>query len=223
MIHTVLPASGLATRMRGLPKFLLPCDMEYLTLLERHVLMALEVSDVVWIPTRPDLAPLIESLGLPSDRVVVMSLKTATMTETVLRVAAVSSADRFIVVMPDTYFHGELPWLALSSKPTPLHLACWPIRQDQKGKLGQVKIVNNIVLGSRDKDPECDFPNSWGAMVFDKEMLAFADPSSPHIGYFIQPIIDAGHMVTSNVLDGRYFDCGTPSEYLSMLSSATNP
>lgn len=217
MTHTILPASGLASRMRGLPKFLLPCDNDYLTLLERHVQLALEHSEVVWIPTRPDLAPLIESLGLPSEKVVVLSMRTQTMTETVLRVAGLSSASRFMLAMPDTYFYGQLPWTSLANSKSSLHLACWKIRDDQAGKLGQVLIEKGEVLESKDKDPSCAFPHSWGAMSFSKEMLEFADVTTPHLGYFIQPVIDGGNKVTAEEMQGSYFDCGTPSEYLDLL------
>ena len=51
----LIPASGAAARMRGIPKFLLPCDEDYLTLLERHVSKMLEHCQMVWIPTRPEL------------------------------------------------------------------------------------------------------------------------------------------------------------------------
>jgi CTP:molybdopterin cytidylyltransferase MocA len=37
VLDGILPASGAATRMRGLAKFLIPCDDEYLSLLERHI------------------------------------------------------------------------------------------------------------------------------------------------------------------------------------------
>lgn len=219
MTHTILPASGLASRMRGLPKFLLPCDANYLTLLERHVQFAIEYSDVVWIPTRPDLAPLVESIGLPPEKVVVLSMRTKTMTETVLRVASLSSASRFMLAMPDTYFEGQLPWSSLANSTSDLHLACWRIREDQAGKLGQVLIADGKVLDSRDKDPGCKYLHSWGAMSFSKEMLRFADAATPHIGYFIEPIIRSGENVTADEIQGTYFDCGTPAEYLSLLKN----
>lgn len=219
MIHTILPASGLATRMRGLPKFLLPCSVEYQTLLERHIHEALQFSEVVWIPTRPDLAPLLESLGLSSDRVVILSMATETMTETVARVASLSSADRFIVAMPDTYFLGESPWALLASSSAPIHLSCWEIRPEQAGKLGQVLISDGRVVDSRDKDPNCTYMHSWGALAFDREMLDYADLSFPHVGYLLKPALDDGRTITANVADGKYFDCGTPSEYLQMLQT----
>jgi hypothetical protein len=93
---------------------------------------------MVWIPTRPELTILIESLGITSERVVVIPMVTKSMTETILKVAAISSADEFMLCMPDTYFEGELPYKNLGALSGDLKLACWEIRPEQKGKLGQI-------------------------------------------------------------------------------------
>ena len=124
------------------------------------------------------------------------------------------------MVMPDTYFFGEQPYEYLSNGTSEMDLACWKIRQEQHGKLGQVlirEIPEGAVLESRDKDPNCQWPHSWGAMGFNKSALAFADPEMPHTGYMIPHLLEAGVNVNAKVLDGVYFDCGTPREYLQML------
>jgi hypothetical protein len=210
--------------MRGLPKFLLPCDDEYTTLLEKHVSAMLDVCETVWIPTRPEQTILLETLGISSDRVVVVPMTTRTMTQTVLRLANISGAARFVLVMPDTYFFGEQPYRYLADSTSELNLACWEIRPEQRGKLGQVKIeggAQGAVLDSRDKDPDCRFPHSWGAMAFDKSVLSLADSEMPHTGYIIQPAIAAGVAVKAKVFTGKYYDCGTPREYLEMLNLTT--
>jgi len=140
MVDGILPAAGLATRMRGLPKFLLPCDDQYTTLIEKHVTKLLSTCETVWIPTRPEQTILLETLGLSSDRVVVVPMTTGTMTQTVLRLANISGAPRFVLVMPDTYFFGEQPYEYLATSKNELNLACWDIRPEQRGKLGQVLI-----------------------------------------------------------------------------------
>jgi hypothetical protein len=222
----LIPASGAASRMRGIPKFLLPCDEEYLTLLERHIVNMLSYCRMVWIPTRPDLTILIESLGITSDRVVVIPMVTKSMTETILKVAAISSAEEFMLCMPDTYFEGELPYENLANLNSDLKLACWQIREEQKGKLGQVLFKHSHgdlkVLDSRDKDPSCDFDFSWGAMSFRRELLELGDVDMPHTGYLIKPAIERGFDVSGFVVAGQYFDCGTPKEYLQMLRNVSN-
>ena len=222
----LIPASGAASRMRGIPKFLLPCDEDYLTLLERHVSNMLEYCKMVWIPTRPDLTILIESLGITSERVVVIPMVTKSMTETILKVTAISSATEFMLCMPDTYFEGELPYKNLSILEGELKLACWEIRPEQKGKLGQIqfesKDFNSRVIDSKDKDISCTFDFSWGAMSFKRDLLEIGNPEMPHTGYLIKPAIELGFDVRGFVVKGNYFDCGTPKEYLQMLRNVTN-
>ena len=182
MIDAILPTAGKATRMRGLPKFLLPAGPDYLTLIERHVSELLEYCATVWIPTRPEQTILLESLGLSSDRVVVVPMTTDTMTETVMRVAGISGAERFLMVMPDTYFAGEKPYCYLAESSYPLSVAAWRIRKDQLGKLGQVNLSSTpegFVTDAEDKNVDCTYPHSWGAMALDRQTLSFGNPGMP--------------------------------------------
>jgi hypothetical protein len=235
VIHAILPASGSATRMRGLPKFLLPCDDDYLSLLERHIENLLESCETVWVPVRPDLVHLVESLKIPEERVVILTMTTQSMTETVRRVVELSSGSRFVVAMPDTYFYGELPYQHLVESKQPMSLACWKIRPEQYGKLGQVEIFpadasepesgisrEGFVTKAEDKNPECRYPYSWGAMAFDREMIDFAADEMPHTGYLLPKIIEQGIPIGAKVMDGEYFDCGTPAEYLAMLKKVAD-
>jgi hypothetical protein len=219
--------------MRGLPKFLLPCDKEYLSLLERHIDYLLELCETLWIPVRPDLVPLVESLRIPSERAVILTMTTHSMTETVRRVVELSSGNRFVMTMPDTYFFGELPYQQLVNSTDPMFLACWNIRPEQYGKLGQVEIVNaqpqkqdeiksGYVVQSEDKNPNCRFPFSWGAMAFDRKLIEFAKDEMPHTGYMIPRILEEKIPVGASVMNGEYFDCGTPTEYLAMLKKVTD-
>jgi UTP-glucose-1-phosphate uridylyltransferase len=208
--------------MRGLPKFLLPCSEGYETLLERHVDFMLETCEVVLVPIRPHLSQLLESLNIVSDRVKVIPLETESMTETVVLASKFSNADRFVVAMPDTYLLGEQPYSYLAQDKEAISLALWQIREDQKGKLGQVlleKSPEGKVSESQDKNPACDFPHSWGAMGLNREVLELADPSMPHVGYLIAPAIEQGYTVAGKEMQGQYYDCGTPSEYVEMLGN----
>lgn len=217
-MDAIIPAAGMATRMRGIPKFLLPCDDLYTSLIERHVKELIEVCDTIWIPTRPDLVMLIETLGISKDRIVVLPVVTENMSQTVNRVMQISSAGHFCLVMPDTFFHGELPYKKLNPTPNFSELALWKIREDQKGKLGQVRVSpDNTVIDIKDKVPNCDYPLFWGALTFASKMKEFINLEDPHIGYAIQAALKAKKEIDYKVLDGEYFDCGTPSEYLKML------
>ena len=217
-MDAIIPAAGLATRMRGIPKFLLPCDDSYTTLIEQHIGHLLEVCETVWIPTRPELVLLLDSLGLAKDRIVILPMQTENMTQTVTKVLSVTKNQYFQLIMPDTYFFGEKPYSQLSDKPQLADLACWTIRSEQKGKLGQVKLSEDrIVEDIQDKDLNCDYPIAWGALTFSRELLDYSKASDPHIGYALKNALSSPVEVTGKVMSGKYFDCGTPSEYLSML------
>ena len=129
-----------------------------------------------------------------------------------------------MMVMPDTYFHGEQPYEYLASSTSGMDLACWPIRKEQLGKLGQVLIQDlpeGVVLDSKDKEPDCKWPHSWGAMAFNRRALSHAMTDMPHTGYMIPKLLESRLEVRARVLEGTYFDCGTPREYLQMLELLT--
>jgi hypothetical protein len=202
---------------------LLPAGPDYVTLIERHISELLECCETVWIPTRPEQTILLETLGLSSDRVVIVPMTTETMTETVLRISGISGAERFLMIMPDTYFAGEKPYEYLSQSQADMTLAAWPIRSDQLGKLGQVRISETpegIVTGAEDKNPNCKYPYSWGAMAFTKQILSFASTDMASIGNILPELLRAGVNVQARVFDGTYYDCGTPAEYVEMLTKA---
>jgi hypothetical protein len=218
-LDAIIPAAGLASRMRGIPKFLLPCDLDYLTLIERHIENLIEFSETIWIPTRPELVGLLDSLGLAKDNVVILPVRSENMTQTVNRVMKISSAEEFQLVMPDTYFYGETPYRIELDSESLVNLACWRIRPEQLGKLGQVDIDSNSrVIDIRDKDPNCKYDYSWGSLVFQKDLSRYMDMSEPHIGYAVKNALVSGEKIRANKIEGQYFDCGTPSEYISLLS-----
>jgi hypothetical protein len=219
LLDALIPAAGLATRMRGIPKFLLPCDNSYTTLIELHISQLLEQCETIWIPTRPELVLLLDSIGLAQDRVVILPMQTENMTQTVQKVLQISKQEHFQLVMPDTFFFGEKPYALLDPEPAIADLACWKIRDDQKGKLGQVLISDNKVQEMKDKDPDCLFEHSWGALSFSRKLLSFANTTDPHIGYAVRSALSSGMTISAKVMSGEYYDCGTPSEYLNMLES----
>lgn len=222
MIDGILPAAGLATRMKGMPKFLLPIDEGYESLIERHVRLMSPLCETIRIPTRPELIPLLSTLGLPKEKVVITPVESNSMTETVIKTAAESAASKLLIVMPDTYFAGEQPYEFLCTSDEMLNLACWSIRDDQLGKLGQVKVDDlpeGFVSNAKDKDPTCEYPHAWGAMSLSKSILSYANVEMPHTGYLIPTLIESNISIYARAMSGRYYDCGTPGEYIRMLVS----
>jgi hypothetical protein len=204
--------------MRGMPKFLLPCDNTYQTLIENHVYQLLDISEIVWIPTRPEFEFLITALGFPQDKVRTIPMITDNMTQTIQQILEIDNSQHFQLVMPDTYFQGSQPYLILDRQPDVADLACWLIREEQKGKLGQVELSNSQLISIQDKNPNCLFDLSWGALTFSRKLMNYALSSDPHIGYAIESALLSGESITGTTISGTYYDCGTPGEYLSMLN-----
>jgi hypothetical protein len=218
-VHGILPAAGQAIRLRRLPKFLLPCDMQASTLIELHIENLSPLVDVIWLPVRPDLIPLVADLDLGA-KVIPVALSTSTMTETVLKITEISSANNFLLGMPDTIFSGEIPYAKLHSDvfSQDLTLGLWKTQSEQIGKVGSVKLDSSQkVVESSDKNSSVNFGQHWGVMGFNRNFIEMLDPQMPHVGYGISPSIAANLRISSHLYSGSYFDCGTFSEYRRFL------
>ncbi len=217
-MDVILPAAGLASRMRGLPKFLLPANKEYKSLLEIHLSELEKNSENIYLPTRPELAPIIKSLDFDFKNLKIIEMETNTMSETVLNTIDSTNSENYILIMPDTYFLGEKPYEKLLKHSGFCNLSCWRIRDEQRGKLGEVKInelfeVEKIV----DKEPKNGFEFAWGALNFSRSIKNYIKTEDPHIGYAVKNAIEDNRKVNAFKVDGKYFDCGTPEEYVELL------
>ena len=215
---SILPAAGYARRMKGIPKFLLPIDENYKSLLEYHIENLLPFSQELIIPTRKDLLPIIKSLDYDFSNIIFMEVETNTMNETVSEVLKKFNYDQALIIMPDTYFSSGYPFLDKENLHDSLcTLACWKIRNEQRGKLGEVKIENGFIEKIIDKDINTGFDYSWGSILFNKEFEQYIIPNDLHIGYSAAMALENGEKVSAYLMDGRYYDCGTPSEYIELL------
>lgn len=218
MHDLILPAAGLATRMSGYPKFLLPANEKFETLLDLHIRKSHSVYNRVWVPLNPKFRDVTKNIPRPGN-VEFFYIESRTMTETLHLAIERSEATRFSLLMPDTYLtHFENAVRSLISSRGLLHLALWKIRSNQKGKLGQVQVNDkNSVLDSVDKDELCSYPLAWGAMSFRRNFLQLTNTAQSHPGLAINSVIAAGYEVTSDIIAGDYYDCGTPREYFEMI------
>jgi hypothetical protein len=219
MGSVLIPASGSAVRMRGLPKFLLPSGVDELSLLELHIRNIKDSVDEILIGINPIFYEIAKNAKLKLFGAQLIPVETMTMTETVLQLASVSKCSRFTVIMPDTVFESNESYNfnVLSGD---LGLSLWRIRDDQYGKLGQVLISpDGKVLDCVDKNPECRYKYFWGAMTFNAKFLGCLDSKNPHLGIGILSALAAKLDVTGVPLPGRYWDCGTPIEYMRYLKT----
>lgn len=219
-IVAILPAAGKALRMNGLPKFALPINNLNQTLIERHISQIKDFVNEIVIPTTPNNFSLIENMRLDLKSTVI-SMETNTMSQTVIEVIRNYPADRYVLIMPDTYFHGEVPHKYLAHSESPIELAIFAIRDSQKGKLGQVSIdEESNVIEIIDKSENCNYKYAWGALTFDKTLIEFIEPEDAHIGYAVAKSL-LSCRAKAQVFDCEYFDCGTPSEYFDLIKKIT--
>ena len=166
----VLPAAGLAERLNGLPKFLLPLDARGRTLLDFHVELMLEVLTHVLIPVRPENARYLTKYATV-ERVSILAMETRSLADTIYRCARnLSPDDDLVLGMPDTYFSEANPYAFMTQE----HLShgsfvmgAWSWEEVHRGNLGQIQIsASNQVTAVIDKDPLCNFKHVWGLLRF---------------------------------------------------------
>lgn len=226
----LIPAAGTATRMGGIPKFLLPTqsssgspDQPHLeTLLGHHVKLGLNSCDKTIIASRPENMTAIQKYLIPG-RVEAMCMESSTMSETIARMVSVIRAEIYFVTMPDTYFlnsNFKMHEISPTTKSGELvRLGAWDVLESQVGSVGQIQLDGSgAVIGHKDKTADASLPLVWGAIAFRAEAESLIDTSTPHIGYLIDSARDASFGVSGKRFTGVYLDCGTPQGYLDLLN-----
>ena len=97
----ILPASGKATRIGGIPKFCLPVGPD-LTLIQWHINQMNEVCDEVRVSTRSTWIPLLKEMKIQAS---LIEIEPSTMSDAVYKMA--KNGEELIIGMPDTYIHGS--------------------------------------------------------------------------------------------------------------------
>lgn len=203
MIRGVLPASGSASRINGIPKFALPVsDNE--TLLEWHVKMLSEVCDEIFISTRSKWVPIVKEIGI---NVEILEIEPSTMNDAIVSMS--HGADKIIVSMPDTYFYGlrSNPYLSLAESSSEVCMASFPMKPHLVGKVGLLETDEDKVLSIVEKDPNCDFKLMWGA--FSTSRGLDLDPLCTATGLQINDWCKEEISVTHSYSDANYIDLGT--------------
>ena len=229
----ILPCAGEASRLYGLPKYLLPVPGGYL--LERHVnAMKNSGCGTVLIGCNEgnyDMITDYSHYGLSY-----VASEHATMAQTVLSSRMGASAllnDRLanetvLFGMPDTYWTDFENGYYIGDK---LHtgddievvLMCWQVRwkQWQRGGMCDIEIggrVTRIV----DKPEKSESPWIWGAMRWKPSFWKWIKPEDKHVGISVQRAIENGvHVHACVSWNGDYFDCGTSEEYFEMIRTIT--
>lgn len=211
----ILPASGKANRIGGIPKFCLPVEQN-LTLIQWHVNQMLEVCDEVRISTRSIWMPLLSEMKIDAT---LIEIEPSTMSDAVYRMSREN--EELIIGMPDTFIYGATTnvYSQLMTLEADIVLGVWECAEYLKGKVGQVSIDEKTkrITGSMDKSISCNFPLMWGIIRFNlaRDIL---DRSLNHPGEQFQALIDAKYVVKGQKIQGKYFDLGNFSVLKELYS-----
>lgn len=202
----LLPASGKASRVGGIPKFCLPISDER-SLLQWHVEQMLEVCDEVRVSTRAEWVPIIQNMDMNIKLIV---REPSTMSDAV-RFMVGEYNDTVMVGMPDTFILNAQSniYKEMMKSNGDLVLGAWECTDDLKGRVGQISLSGDKVISSKDKVENCSYEHMWGTMLFRKNMIRYVDPLLDHPGKQIQEWIDMSLDVRAVKPGGQYMDIGT--------------
>jgi hypothetical protein len=202
----ILPASGKASRVGGIPKFCLPISDER-SLLQWHVEQMLEVCDEVRVSTRAEWVPIIQNMDMNIKLIV---REPSTMSDAVKFMVGEYN-DTVLVGMPDTYILGAQKniYKEMSKISGDLVLGAWECSDDLKGRVGQILLSGDKVISSMDKNVNCDYPYMWGTMLVRKNLIRYIDTELDHPGKQIQEWIDMSLDIRAVKPGGKYMDIGT--------------
>lgn len=218
----IIPAAGKASRIGGIPKFLLPIGEEnFLINFHANEILSNNKNVRKIIAVSSEYYEVIKRLDLNAE---VIKVETKTMNETVNEVLKhYSTYKDYLVTMPDTYYEDQDVFERLLEnyfkKKSQISLVLWNMQDYQKGKLGQVEVVSNKVIDVIDKNENCTYQKIWGAILWNKELNALIDVKDSHIGYIIKPALQSEINVSYEIAEKIYYDCGTFSEYQTLVAS----
>lgn len=228
----LIPCAGTASRMGGLPKFLLPCENG--TLLNNTIChYRNHFISKIYIGFSQNNMQYFNLLDNEySDLVPIDVNSTATMSETVIKMTLqLNTAKNYILFMPDTFFRLDrelVQMMALfnandtnntNKAKFDVVVIVWKIRPEQYGKLGQCLIENGEVIDIKDKDPNCRYEYSWGVIGWSQSMTQYIDPVTPHVGFLINAALENNKKVGAVISNSVYYDCGTYNEYFQMIKN----
>lgn len=202
----LIPASGTATRIGGLPKFALPIS-DRSSLLGWHVENLLLACDEVRVSTQSKWVPLIQSMELP---IVLLEKEPSTLSDAIVNLSQ-DGEDQYIFTMPDTYFTNQEtnPFGDIFNKSADIILGCFNCPPSLRGKVGQVEIIDGRVVAATDKNSESLFAHMWGYMAFRKGQIQKMRPDSDTPSLLIGEWLSQGISIGAHVHSGEYIDAGS--------------
>ena len=216
----IIPAAGDALRMFQIPKFLLPIDDSYLLACLQSRMHRAGARDVyTGVHPRHYNLP-----ALRPERTHAYYVETDTMNETVLAARDKAGDQDVLFGMPDTYWTDEDVYIQLAyelgRRSAVAAVALWNTPREYISKRGMIMNMDgNRILEIKDKPQGMFYHQNlcWGAMAWSSTFWQYILPEDAHVGFALQRAIDAGQEVQGVVMDGQFWDCGTPDEYFDCI------
>lgn len=217
----ILPVAGKATRIQGLPKYLLPVPGGYL--LER---MLSRMGVPCYIGANPDNAALLNSYKRPEDHV--YQVASLTMMETILTARPLVGDEPVLMGMPDTYWTDDSVFHRLSdhiNNGVICTLAVWLVGADMASRLGvcipKFKYDVSPLGRIENKQPQHEQQFVWGAMAWTSAFWQYIQPEDIHPGIAIHRALAQGIDIPLYFASGHYYDNGIPDDYFRCIRELT--
>lgn len=220
----IVPAGGNATRMRRVPKMLLPVpagDTLFTILCERMRSAGIErilvaVSDATASVITPFCTPdiLLYKTAVPTMSEAVMLARQHTYT-----------GETCYFGMPDTFVedaHAFHKLGAALADNADVAVGLFYARPLQHRKLGMCRMKGTQVLEVVDKPDETTLTHAWGVLAWKTPFWDCMRADDPHIGFALPRAIAAGLDVRAVLMEGGYWDAGTPEEYFELIGGFVN-
>jgi len=219
-IQGLIPLGGTASRMKNIPKFLLPCKINYSLLDNIIELFNINcVYDIIAGVSESNNRLIYNYTGLHT-----IQVNTKTMSETVYKIIENKNMEcKNILIMPDTYFtiKDEIKEMIQLLDSYDVVVILWKIKDYQIGKVGQCNVINGSLIDVKDKLSDCQYPYFWGIIGWNSNMNKYIDPKWETIGDLIKVSLNNNIKVGHIISEGEYYDCGTYSEYFKMIKEHT--
>ena len=229
--YGLIAAAGLASRINGIPKFLLPITKNKNLITNSFVWLQNTGVEKFICATNETFQPILSKLdGLdnflrPDDMKIV---NTKTMNETINKLIPKTAEpdDIFVTMMPDTYFddHGlgkKIIKKLEKEENLEAVVGLFQMREDQRGKLGQCQVNDNFITEVIDKSESCNFKYIWGVIAWRNSYGKYIVNSDLSIGLSINRAIKDKKQVGFVVSSSTYFDCGSVDEYWKLIKFLT--
>lgn len=214
----LIPAAGQATRLHGLPKFLLPTAEGHLLGRIEKQMRGAGVGMRVVIGSEETM-PLIDQYAEKSSLRAMVACRN--MNEALLKCQNFTSGKCVIMAMPDTYIADPAVMAAvmdLIEQGADVALGVFYARPEQRHKRGMVEWERRTgrVLDVVDKPQATELDEAWGVMAWSPVFWEYLGADMPHCGYGIIPALEDGLDVAAVHIPGGYWDCGTFDEYADL-------